>query len=778
MTINRTKGYIVIFAICSILLLGVAFNSYVQSRKLDHYAIELSRLGHHIIHLRDDIILSASQGMATPYIYTAELVGIERKITEIRDNYHHTSLIPQFHVQGDLTAIIDEYHLCTTTLTDFLDKMIGVSVAKESTLMSLRAILEEKTGIEHSDLPLNNVLVELINHSINDTGASYFQFKDIFNDLDTQQAQIYTVLLSEDSVAFVEATEHQINLMLSDYRDMKALYILIFIGLLIVFILLSGRERLAELKKNSIEIEQERDKAEKANQAKSLFLATMSHELRTPMNGVLGVAEMLQLESQDPETKKQAQVIIDSGQHLVTLLNDILDFSKVEEGKMTLEVVEFSLPDVILHIEKVLRPLAVNKNIELNIVNCFPETERFHGDSSRFRQILFNLIGNAIKFTQQGKVDVEFSSSNERLKVVVSDTGVGIAADKIKTIFSPFEQAENSTTRKFGGTGLGLSIVKKLTELMGGDIKVFSRENVGSQFVVILPIEMTKGENEIKQPLLEEKAAPVNLQLKILIVEDNVVNAMVAKRFCEKEGYSVEHCVDAIDAIEKLKYERFDLILMDNHMPGMKGCDAIKVIRQELKVKTVIFACTADVFQEAHDEFLVNGANFVLTKPLQLNSLNQAIAQFEDEITLFGTQKLPENSNVVHLLRYPPEKLVMTEEEISHSPYFSADRISQSQDLLESVVTEFDCKVDQLIDAYSNEDITSLIAILVAIKGSAIEFNLIQLLELTEKLLDDGESKGLPDLVVLQKLINRLLVNSHQASRLLERNSQQQISKE
>ncbi|GAL28979.1 putative sensor histidine kinase [Vibrio variabilis] len=209
------------------------------------------------------------------------------------------------------------------------------------------------------------------------------------------------------------------------------------------------------------------EKAKQASEAKSLFLATMSHELRTPMNGVLGLAQLIKEQSSEPEIKSQAQTMIDSGQHLVTLLNDILDFSKVEQGKMTLEHVPFSFDSVVQQINGALKPLADNKGLLFEIENQIPNDIDVIGDSSRTRQIMFNLIGNAIKFTETGKVTVSIDyrwSDAQNVVITVKDTGIGIEREKLKAIFSPFEQAELSTTRNYGGTGLGLSIVKQLID--------------------------------------------------------------------------------------------------------------------------------------------------------------------------------------------------------------------------------------------------------------------------------------------------------------------------
>ncbi|MGF1687300.1 ATP-binding protein [Photobacterium japonica] len=645
---NTTKRYSLIFIGLSLILLPLSLYAYVQNVKLDTYLLRLTDLGHHLIHLRDDIILATNQGISQPYALTSELVIIEHEVETIKQHGARYAWLPDMVFHDELNTIVEDFSLFAIALTGQLDMLVGVSVAKSSTLLSLRVVLDEKNDVALDAQPSNALLADMVNQSLHDKKAEYYPFKRIFTELNAEQRRLYRLLLSEGSVGFVEASERKVGKMQAFYRDLNAFSIVSFLILLLFFIFLLTKARLRELQRINLEIAKGKDKAEAASRAKSVFLATMSHELRTPMNGVLGIADLIESETQEPETKDQVKVIIDSGQHLLTLLNDILDFSKIEEGKMTLEETEFSLDSVIIQLDTTLRPLACNKGLTFDLTNALPPHTNLYGDAARFRQILFNLIGNAIKFTEQGRVDVAFSYANVHLTVSVRDTGVGIPSDKLDTIFSPFEQAENSTTRRFGGTGLGLSIVKEITRLMQGTIHVTSEENVGSEFVVTLPFAIDLSADvpnvvisalDVSNPSTaknENESQAAKCGLHILLVEDNAVNAMVARRYCEKAGHKVTHCLDALKAIETLKQTCFDLILMDNHMPEMQGSEAIKIIRQELHIQTVIFACTADVFQETHDAFMTSGAQCVLTKPLQACRLNDAIATFADQIERFG----------------------------------------------------------------------------------------------------------------------------------------------
>ena len=393
------------------------------------------------------------------------------------------------------------------------------------------------------------------------------------------------------------------------------------------------------------------------------------------MNGVLGIAQIIKDESQELETKKQAQILIDSGQHLMTILNDILDFSKVEQGKLELEIHPFSIGELVLSLEKTLGPQAANKGLKFVIQNKVPANIELHGDPARTRQILFNLVGNAIKFTQTGKIEVEFAldtSIPPNVCISVTDSGIGIEREKLDTIFTPFEQAELSTTRKFGGTGLGLSIVKRLVEMMGGKVSVFSQPNVGTQFTLTIPFELKELEISEAQVQSSDELHLID-NFTVLLVEDNRVNAMVARKFCESMGLLVDHANDGLEAISRLKHSNYDLIIMDNHMPNMNGLDAIEHIRTKLRLSTVIFACTADVFKEAHDEFIARGADFVLTKPLQKSSLQNALSQFSRQFSTHrevaeAVKQLPKNANnnISTLIRFPVDKLPLTELSLIH----------------------------------------------------------------------------------------------------------------
>lgn len=575
-------------------------------------------------------------------------------------------------------------------------------------------------------------------------------------------------LLDHNYFVFVEEAEHSLLDLAQNEARFTWLFVFVAVMLLVGSFLYQLQYRMHNLKQLNSELEAETDKAERAAKAKSSFLAAMSHELRTPMNGVLGISQLIAEETKEPVTKEHIKVILDSGQHLMTILNDILDFSKVEENKLELEKAPFHLEQVLTPVCSAIQPLIDEKSIDLIVENDVPNNTEFTGDCARLRQILFNLAGNAVKFTNEGHVLIrtELNSEDKHLLIIVSDTGIGIAPDKQGRVFNSFEQADSSTTRRFGGTGLGLAIVKKLTELMGGSITLKSVEGVGTQFIVTLPIPW----NESKKP--SPQHTPVQTRstqnLRILLAEDNRVNALVAKGFCEKLGHAVDVAENGLVAVEKARDNDYDLILMDNHMPEMNGVEATRFIREKLRVKTLLFAYTADVFREAHDHFIAAGADHVLTKPLQRESFADALKQFSARLKVKQTEEVSPASNVLQLQRKPIENLRLTEEELSNSEMLASlkEHPNELLDLLNSIITDFELAVDDLIENFMQSDFDSLKLTMHTTKGMALNLGLkilaSQALELETQLKMDQ----VPAIEQLQMLINRLQVNIHQGHRL------------
>jgi signal transduction histidine kinase/ActR/RegA family two-component response regulator len=396
-------------------------------------------------------------------------------------------------------------------------------------------------------------------------------------------------------------------------------------------------ERTAELLGVNRDLTEARDRAEAASRAKSEFLANMSHELRTPMNGVLGMTELVLLTPLSADQRDSVTTAYNSAASLLDLLNDILDFSKIEAGKLELDASPFELRPLLDSTAAVVRLTAERKGLRL-VVDVDPQVPAsLIGDAGRLRQVLVNLLGNAVKFTEQGDVQLSVDTagrSGDRvaLRLGVRDTGIGIAADKQDRIFGAFIQADGSTTRKFGGTGLGLAISNRLVALMGGHIEVESTPGTGSLFHFTVELGVHAGvlhdEDAPAASASRAAAATSRTGLHVLLAEDNKVNQRVAQRFLERLGHQVTVANDGREAVECWRQQPFDLVLMDVQMPEMDGFEAVAAIREAesaLGTRTPVIALTAHAMSGDRERCLAAGMDGYLTKPVKLAQLVAAI---------------------------------------------------------------------------------------------------------------------------------------------------------
>jgi len=372
-----------------------------------------------------------------------------------------------------------------------------------------------------------------------------------------------------------------------------------------------------------------RIEAEAASQAKSSFLATLSHEIRTPLNGVLGMAQIMAMDKLEPEQNARLKVIQRCGEALLSILSDVLDLSKIEAGKLTLEAIPFDLGETLRATTVCFAPLAEGKGLRFE---C--DLDRvagvYCGDPTRIRQIVSNLISNALKFTDVGAITVVADQVEGGLRLVVSDTGIGIPADTLEKLFSKFTQADQTTTRRFGGTGLGLSICRELAALMGGTVVVESEEGFGSRFTVLLPlprISDAPDESGDPAPAFEELEA----SLRVLAAEDNPTNQLVLRTFLEMAGVEVSMAADGAEALGMWEREDWDLILMDVQMPVMDGPAATRAIRaREIELgrtRTPIIALTADTMAHQINQHLAAGMDDHVAKPIVAADLFAAIVR-------------------------------------------------------------------------------------------------------------------------------------------------------
>ena len=393
----------------------------------------------------------------------------------------------------------------------------------------------------------------------------------------------------------------------------------------------------AQIQAQMLTIQEEREKAELANRAKSQFLATMSHEIRTPMNAVLGMLELLDGSELTPQQREYVQTGRTSGEALLKLLHDILDLSRIEAEQLDLERADFALKTVVEQTATLFAPMARKKGLRFGHSVDLQIPPLLVGDAERIRQILANIVGNAIKFTESGSIRMAVRLTQRSAREVevlfsVRDTGKGIPPEEQEQLFEPFSQADASTTQQHGGSGLGLSICAKLVELMGGKIGVESAVGKGSTFSLSLPLEIAKGMEEVGED--RDHNLPIELAddmpLRILLVDDIDTNLTVARKGFEKMGYTVDEATNGFEAVEFTQKERYDLIFMDVQMPGMDGLEATRIILQNIDggQRPRIIAMTGHALETDRKACLEAGMDDFLSKPFRLRDLQAVVEKW------------------------------------------------------------------------------------------------------------------------------------------------------
>ncbi len=495
---------------------------------------------------------------------------------------------------------------------------------------------------------------------------------------------------------------------------------------------------------------------------KEQFMANMSHEIRTPMNSILGFSDLLQKTNLDKTQSEYLMAVKASGSNLLNIINDILDFSKIEAGQLNIEKISFNMYDILESLKIMFAPKALEKQIAFNVHIDKTTPHYVFGDTTRLSQILINLINNAIKFTQQGEVTLSCEIKTIEHDIVqfvfkVKDTGIGIPADKLTSVFERFNQGNTETTRKFGGNGLGLAIVKQLVEIQNGDISLKSNEGIGSEFIVKISYPISY---EDKHATIEQTNVPLKINsdkpLNILLVEDHKLNQKLASTYLINFGLNVDLAENGLEAIDKLNIKQYDLVLMDIQMPLLDGYNTSKKIREELKNFVPIIAMTANIMPHEKEKCLSYGMNDYLSKPFKEADLyNILIANLRNKVES-NTVKTTANigSSTPSITLY---KIINT----GHLNALSRGNVSFIKEIVAIFLEQNPIEIKELEQAIKLKDYDTIRSIVHKMKTSVGFIGLEQLLEPLNQIETLAIENG--NITTIQLLFNHIKTTCEEA---------------
>ncbi|KFC19445.1 hybrid sensor histidine kinase/response regulator [Chryseobacterium sp. FH1] len=685
---NRRFSYFIIltFIAGSLLLIAVQINSAENTKELiqnNNRLLNELRSSNHLREIDRDILGVESRIRASIATNdTTHLEGIDQKISQIENFLDSLSKDNSDDVEEKL-----------------IHRLSVLAMEKKTTKDKL--LLRYHTlGNMDDNTSIANPRARKISNEITSITAKIYESR-----------KLHMVDLSRESEEMGQKAR---------LYDIALLFLLILSGSVV------GYHILRQFKRQRLLI-QELDIAEKkasvAAQTKENFLANMSHEIRTPLSGILGFTNLLQKRPLDETSKEFVSSIQRSGENLMAIINDILDLSKIEAGMMRITIGTFSINGLINSVETLFAERGKEKRLTISskVDSSIPDT--LIGDATRLTQILVNLIGNAIKFTHQGKIDIEVfkksqTDKNITLGFKISDTGIGIDKKKLGEVFERFNQGEDSTTRNFGGTGLGLSIVKSLVLLQDGDIEVSSEQGKGTTFIFNIPYGISEEQlNKISTANPNYFKDKSNAPLKVLVVDDNEINQSLMKHLLSQWNIDFDIVSNGLEAVEQLINQTYDLVLMDIQMPQMDGYVATQQIREVLELDIPIIAMTAHALAGEREKCLSRGMNEYISKPIKEEELFKLISNFG----------LQENEKTE----------IKSEEVISVYEYIELDYLKSisngDKDFERTVTQQFLDKVpthlQEMKMAYENKDFNLLKLRAHDLKSSVAIMGLLPLLE-------------------------------------------------